>query len=172
MDASPRGRAPAVSGQLGYYSRDVTPDATPPARSSLWILWSVLLSLLALDVALARMLPPRAIPWHDAQTAVVGFVLTLASLAAAVGSFALRESLALRDLRSGALDPTSATGFGRLRFMLFVLWGLAALVGVFGLILAWGSGDPRRVWPYVVGAAALLLLHAPWNRLFQRRVIA
>jgi hypothetical protein len=144
----------------------------PAGRTSLWILWSVLLSLLALDVALARMLPPRAVPWHDAQTAVAGFVLTLASLATAVGSFALRESLALRDLRRGALDPASAAGFGQLRFMLFVLWGLANLVGVFGVIMAWGSGDSRRVWPYVIGAAALFLLHAPRGWLFERRAIA
>jgi len=144
----------------------------PPARTSLWILWAVLLSFLALDVALARMLPPRAVPWYDAQTAVVGFVLTLASLVAAVGSFALRESLALRHLRSGALDPASAAGYGRLRFMFVVLWGLAALVGAFGVIMAWGSGDPRLVWPYVIGAAALFVLHAPRSWLFERRATA
>jgi len=144
----------------------------PPVRTSLWILWTVLLSFLALDVALARMLPPRAIPWYDAQTAVVGFVLTLASLAAAVGSFALRESLALRDLRSGAIDPASAAGFGRLRSMLLVLWGLADLVGAFGLIVAWGSGDPRLVWPYVIGAGALFVVHAPRTWLFERRATA
>ena len=113
-----------------------------------------------------------AIPWYDAQTAVVGFVLALASLATAVGSFALRESLALRDLRSGALDPASAAGFGRLRFMLFVLWGLADLVGAFGVIMAWGSGDPGLVWPYVIGAAALFVLHAPRTWLFERRATA
>ena len=167
-----RARAPAVSGQLGYHSPDVTPDATPPPRTSLWVLWGILLSFLALDVALARMLPPPAIPWYDAQTAVVGFLLALASLAAAVGSFALRESLALRNLRSGALDPASAAGFGRLRFMLFVLWGLADLVGAFGVIMAWGSGDPRLVWPYVTGAAALFVLHAPRSWLFERRATA
>lgn len=143
-----------------------------PARSSLWILWAVLFSSLALDVALARMLPPRAIPWYDAQTAVVGFVLTLASLAAAVGSFALRESLALRDLRSGVLDPASAVGFGRLRFMLLLLWGLADLVGAFGVIMAWGSGDPKLVWPYVIGAAALFVVHAPRTWLFERGATA
>jgi hypothetical protein len=144
----------------------------PPARTWLWILWAVLFSLLALDVALARRLPPPAIPWYDAQTAVVGFLLALASLAVAVGSFALRESLALRDLRSGALDPASAAGFARLRFMLFLLWGLADLLGAFGVIVAWGSGDPRLVWPYVIGAAALFVVHAPLGWLFERRATA
>jgi hypothetical protein len=143
-----------------------------PPRASLWILWTLLFSVLALDVALARLLPPRAVPWYDAQTGVVGFVLTLASLALAVGSFALRESLALRDLRSGVLDPASAAGFGRLRFMLFVLWGLADLVGAFGVVMAWGSADPRLVWPYVIGAACLFVLHAPRTRLFERHAPA
>jgi hypothetical protein len=143
-----------------------------PSRASLWILWAVLFSFLALDLALARLLPPRAIPWYDAQTGVVGFVLTLASLAAAVGSFALRESLALRDLRSGALDPASAAGFGQVRFMLFVLWGLADLVGACGVVMAWGSATPRLVWPYVIGAAALFVLHAPRTWLFERRASA
>jgi hypothetical protein len=153
-------------------TRSRTLRTMPPARSSLWILWAVLLSFLALDVVLARRLPPPAIPWYDAQTAVVGFVLALASLALAVGSFAVRESLALRHLRSGALDPASAVGFGRLRLMLFVLWGLADLVGAFGVIVAWGSGDPSLLWPYVMGAAALFVVHAPRAWLFERRATA
>jgi len=143
-----------------------------PARTSLWILWAALFSFLAVYVALARVLPPPAVPWYDAQTAVVGFVLAIAALAAAVGGFALRETLALRHLRSGALDPASAVGFARLRLMLLLLWGLADLVGAFGVIVAWGAASPRLVWPYVLGAAALFVLHAPRRWLFERPAAA
>lgn len=138
------------------------------ARTTLWILWAALFAALALYAALPHLLPPPAIPWYDAQTAVVGFVLALLSLAAAVGGFALREAMALRHVRSGALDPATPAGFGRLRALLFVLWSLADLVGLFGVVVAWGAANPRLVWPYLIGAAALFVLHAPRDWLFTR----
>jgi hypothetical protein len=83
-----------------------------------------------------------------------------------VGTFTLREALALRDLRTGALDPESAAGFVRLRQALLVLWALCLLIGLFGVGLAWASGSARAAWPYAAAAAILLVIHAPRRGLF------
>jgi len=112
--------------------------------------------------------PPRAHVWYEAQVAVVRFVLALLSLAAGVGSFALREALVMRALRAGRLDPSTPQGFARVRTALILLWALCELVAVFGLVLSLGSGVPSLGWPFTLGAAALLLVHAPRARWFER----
>ena len=97
---------------------------------------------------------------------VAGFVLALLSLIAGVGTFTLRESLALREIRSGALDPSTPAGFARVRGMLVVLWTLCLVIGLLGCGLAYGAASPRAAWPYVLAAAVLLVLHAPRRWLF------
>ena len=80
------------------------------SRRSLWLLWAIFVAALALELVIAGRLPPLAVPWHAGQAAVVGFVLALIALALGVWTFALRESLALRDLRAGRLLADSAEG--------------------------------------------------------------
>jgi hypothetical protein len=126
-----------------------------------WLVWAVAIALLALEVALPYALPKRAVPWDDAQTAVAGFVAAIFSFTAGVWSFALRESLALREIRQGTIDPTSPEGVARLREMMLALWGLCLLIGAFGATLAWAASRPRAAWPYAAGAAVLLVVHAP-----------
>jgi len=136
------------------------------SRGALWVLWAGFATLLALEFAFAYAVPSRLHPWYDAQASVVGFVLALLSLVAAVGAFTLRESLALREIRSGALDPTTPAGFARTRLMLFVLWTLCLVIGLFGCGLAYGADSPRSAAPYILAAAVLLVLHAPRHWLF------
>jgi hypothetical protein len=137
------------------------------SRRSLWLLWALFLGMLCLEPLLARHLPVRAIPWHGGQAAVAGFVLALAAIALGVWTFALREALALRDVRAGRLDPHTPEGLWRMRAMLLALWAFCLLPGLLGSVLAWGSGTPQASWPYVLGGGALLLLHAPRDRLFR-----
>jgi hypothetical protein len=135
-------------------------------RRSLWILWALMLLALGLYAVLATWLPHRAIPWNAGEAAVAGFVLAIFALACGVGTFALRESLALREVRRGALDPATPAGFARLRRMLFALWLLCHGIAALGCVLVWGSGDPTSVALYVGGAAVLCAIHAPRDWLF------
>jgi hypothetical protein len=136
------------------------------SRLTLWVLWALGFAGLALELAILRIVPGRLQPWYEAQTSLANFVLALLSLVAVVGSFSLRETLALRDLRRGTLDPRTPEGIARLRSMLLVLWGLCLVIGLFGAVLAWGAASPRAAWPYTIAAAVLLVVHAPRRWLF------
>ena len=137
------------------------------SRATLWGLWAFAVALLGLELVLAeRLAASQTYPWADATTGVAGFVLGVISVALGVWTFALREGLALRDVRSGALDPSTPEGLVRLRRMLVALWTLCVVIGLLGEVVAWGSGSARMAWPYVAGAAALLLLHAPRQWVF------
>ena len=139
------------------------------SRTTLWILWAAIVALLALDaIALTRFLPVRAHPWYDAQTSVALLVLGLLALVAGVGTFALRESLVLRDLRSGTLDPNTASGFARIQRTFVALWSLCLVIGLFGNVLAWGAAKAIVAAPFLTAAAVLLLVHAPRGWLFAR----
>jgi hypothetical protein len=136
---------------------------------TLWLLWAAMFATLLVWLALPAIGPQRAQPWYEAQTAVARFTLAILGLVATVGTFAVRESLVLRDVREGRLDPASPEGMARLRVRFLGLWTLCAVVGALGGLLAYYSGQPARGWPYLAGAAALFVLHAPQAR-FLRRV--
>ncbi len=138
------------------------------SRGALWALWALSLALVGLALSLPAWLPSRPTPWYDAQTAVAGFVATLLAMLAAVGSFTLRETLALREVRLGTLDPGTAEGYARMRLMLCVLWLLCLVIVWLGCGLAWGAASPRLAWPYAAAAMGLLLWHAPRSALFER----
>jgi hypothetical protein len=121
---------------------------------SLWLLWGALFATLLGWLAAPFVIAPRAHPWHDAQTAVAGFVLAIFALVAGWGSFALRESLVERAPRRGA--------------KLLALWLLCAAIGSFGGLISYGSNRPPAAWPYLVGAAALFVIHAPRAGLLSR----
>jgi len=138
----------------------------PGSRRTLWILWAGFLALLVLDLGMPQLVTPRSDPWVAAQTAVAGFVFALFSVAAGVGTFALREDLLLSGLRTGALDPRTPAGFAQVRRTLFALWTLCLLIGIFGGVIAYGSATATAAVPYVVAAAVLLAIHAPRDWLF------
>ena len=142
---------------------------TMGSRTALWTLWVTCLLVLALQVAWTTLAPPRANPWNDAETAVAGFVLSLFALSAGVGSFAIRETFLLRDLRRGALDPATPGGLARARRVLLALWALCLLIAVFGGIVAYGAASPRAAWPYQIAAGVLLVVHAPRSGLLRGR---
>jgi hypothetical protein len=133
----------------------------------MWILWGAFLGGLAFALVIPRVLPSRPQPWDAAQTAVAEFILAIFSLVAAVGTFTLRETFALGPIRRGSLDPSTPAGFARVRATLVGLWFLCLLIGLFGSILAYAAANPAEAWPYVAGAAALLVVHAPRARLLE-----
>lgn len=130
-------------------------------RRILWTIWAAFLASLALYAVIPRFVPPPAEAWNAGESAVAGFVTAIFALAAAVGTFAIRESLVRRHVRSGALDPASAGGRSRIRNAFLVAWALCDGIGVLGLGLALASGDPTYLVPYLTGGAALLALHRP-----------
>jgi hypothetical protein len=137
-------------------------------RLTLWIVWAALFAALALVLALPLWIAPRPEPWNASQVAVANFVLSILALVGGIGSFAIREALALRDLRSGELDPTTPSGFAQLRRALFVLWTLCLGIGMLGFVPAHGAAQPSLALPYLAGAALLFFLHAPRAGLFER----
>lgn len=141
-------------------------------RRSAWILWGAFLGGLAFELVIPRVLPSRPHPWDPAQTAVAEFILAIFSLVAAVGTFTLRETFAREPIRRGSLDPSTPAGFARVRATLVGLWLLCLLIGLFGSILAYATANPAEAWPYVAGAAALLVVHAPRAWLFEPSVAA
>lgn len=137
-------------------------------RWTLWLIWGVMLATIALYAALPALLPSRTPVWYAAQAAVIRFVLALFSLAAGVGTFALRESLVMRGLRAGALDPATPEGFARVRITLIMLWALCEVIALFGLFVALGSGNAALAAPFFLGGATLLAFHAPHAAWFTR----
>jgi len=140
------------------------------SRRSLWIVWAALLVSVAIYVLIPQIVPPSTrIPWHAGKTAVAGFVGGIFALALAVGTFAIRETLALRHLRSGAIDPATPEGFARLRTVLVIMWALCDGIALVGLVIALLAGSPGLVVPYAIGAAVLLFLHRPHDSYFAPR---
>jgi hypothetical protein len=129
----------------------------PRSRSSLWLLWAVLLATLAVWLALPRLVAARPAPWSAAEAAVAGFVLAIFGLVGGVWSFALRESL----LREGGLDPDAPGGLARGVRRLGALWLVCAGVGVLGAIMIRYTGSLAAGLPYLAGSAALFVVHAP-----------
>lgn len=142
------------------------PQRTP---FSFWASWAVFFATLCLWFALPRLVAPVPDPWNTAESAVAGFVLAILALCAGIGTFAMRESLLLRDVREGRIDPTTPEGLAIVRTRLVALWALCSTIGMLGAILVHWSGRPGTGAPYLVAAAALLVLHAP-NRRFFRNV--
>jgi len=139
------------------------------SRAALWLVWFLFAAILAIEVAVPYVAAPRPDAWHPAQTALAGFVVAIFSLAAAEGTFALRESLVVRDAPSTALGVRSLAGTGHVRIARFAtLWALCTLIGFFGALIAYGAASPAASTPYAVAAAVLLAIHAPRPRLLAR----
>ena len=153
-------------------SESPTLRGVPRWRPFTWILWGAFLGGLAFELVIPRVLASRPQPWDAAQTAVAEFILAIFSLVAAVGTFTLRETFALGPIRRGSLDRSTPAGFARVRAALVVLWLLCLLIGLFGSILAYAAANPAEAWPYVTGAAALLVIHAPRAWILESSVAA
>ena len=134
--------------------------ATPGISGRLWLAW---LAMLVLGVASAVVLTvagPAQARWSHERTIVLTFALTLIAMVAGIGSLALRETL-VRSVSSGSVDPRSADGAVYVRAILLRAWALCGAVALLGAFASWIAAAPALAWPYVVGATALLVFHAP-----------
>jgi hypothetical protein len=141
----------------------------PRTPFSFWASWAVLFATLGLWFALPRLVAPVPDPWNAAESAVGSFVLAILALVAGIGTFALRESLVMREVREGRIDPGTPAGLAQVRIRLVALWALCSAIGVLGGIMIHWSGRTDTGAPYLVGAAVLLVLHAP-TRPFLRHI--
>jgi hypothetical protein len=140
----------------------------PVSTRSLWLLWGTLFATLLGWLALPSLAAPRAEPWNAAESAVAGFVVAIFALVGGIGTFAARESLVLRGVREGRIDAATEAGLRMLLTRLGAIWLLCAAIGSLGGLMSWGSGRLGLALPYLAGAAALFVLHAPRARFLRR----
>ena len=126
----------------------------------LWLAWAGMSSALVVAMAIPALAGPKVAWWPDARLEVFTYPIALFAMVCGVGSLALRERL-VRAVSSGTLDPHSSEGAGRVRFALVRAWALCVAVAILGSFIAWVAAEPRRAWPYGLGAMALLVFHAP-----------
>lgn len=139
----------------------------PTGKSALWLVWLCMLAAIAASAAFPFLAGPERPIWPDARASVLTFCLTLIAMVAGIGSLAVRETL-VRGIASGTLDPQSVDGASSVRSGLLRAWVLCVVVALLGFSVAWVAAEPARVWPYDVGAAALLLFHAPRRSVLER----
>jgi hypothetical protein len=130
-----------------------------------WLIWLLMMVLLALAAATPFFVSPTPTPYGDAATSVLTFVVSLLAMTAAVGSLAARESL-VRGISSRAVDPQSTRDAARILRTLLGTWALCLVVGWLGTFLAWSAAKPALAWPYLIAAATLLMFHAPRAAVF------
>ena len=130
------------------------------SKGVLWVLWLVVVALLAGVAATPYYFGPRSTTYTDAGLDVLQFVLALLSTTAGVGSLAVRESV-LRAIWRGDYGASDGEALERLGRALLGAWVLCLVVGALGGVLAWASASPWRSWPYLLAAGGLLAFHSP-----------
>jgi len=121
--------------------------------------WSLVVSLLVyLGVAHVVALEAGS---ASASAPLLRSLFALIGLGVAFGTIAYRRQALVEPIRSGRLDPRSGEGQQTAFRVLVVNLALSESVGIFGLVLALLSGDPRQSWPFVVGALILMFVHRP-----------
>jgi len=122
----------------------------------LW--WSLVVSLL-IYVVVAHVASVR--PRSDAPISELSIVFAVLSVGVGIGTLVYRRHALAGPIQRGELDPTSTEG--RVRafqpFMLNLV--LSESVGIYGLVLAFLSGEGALSIPFVAGALVLMLLHRP-----------
>ena len=125
----------------------------------LWVIWGSMLASLAVYAALPSLLPPAEAP-PAPSIPLVGALLGF-SFAVGAASVVLRHVLLVRPARSGKLDITRPEGSARWLQISVLLWALAESVGIAGLALWFVHRDPGLLYPFLAGAALLMVVHAP-----------
>ena len=125
----------------------------------LWILWGSMLASLAVYAALPALLPE--VENAPAPSLVVVGALLAASVGVGAISVALRHVLLVRPARSGRLDISRPEGSARWLQISIALWALSESVGIAGLVLFLLYRQPGLLYPFLAGAALLLVVHAP-----------
>lgn len=127
----------------------------------LW--WTLVVSLLVYAVV-AHVASPEPSPDRQALVPVLLGIFTLMSLGFGVGTLVYRRRALVEPIQSGRLDPGTPEGLAR-AFTPFVLnLVLSESVGLYGLVLAFISGQPGYALPFILAALVLMFLHRPTAR--------
>lgn len=129
------------------------------AQPIFWILWGSMLASLAVYAALPALLP-EAEPLAALSIPFVGGLL-LGAAVVGTTSVVLRQVLLVRPARSGRLDITTAEGSARWLQVSIALWVMSESVGIAGLVLWFFYRQAGLLYPFLAGAALLLVVHAP-----------
>ena len=122
----------------------------------LW--WALVVSLLVyIVVAHVSNVPPNP----DAQIALLTPVFVLLSVGVGVGTVIYRRHALARPIQSGKLDPTTPDGAQRAFQPFITNLVLSESVGIYGLVLAFLSGNPIFSIAFSGAAIVLMFLHRP-----------
>ena len=124
-----------------------------------WILWGSMLASLGVYAALPALLPAPEEPVALSLPLVGG--LLVGAVVVGPTSVVLRHALLVRPARSGQLDIGSAEGRARWLQVSVALWAMSESVGIAGLVLWILYRQPGLLYPFLAGAALLLVVHAP-----------
>ena len=130
--------------------------ANPTCR----ILWWTMVASLAIYVIVAHVVEVD----RSASTPPVSMLVPVFGVLAAgiaIGTAIYRRRALAEPIRAGTLDPTSPEGM-ELAFQPFLInLVLSESVGIFGLILAFLSGQPSYSVAFCAAAAGLMVFHRP-----------
>jgi F0F1-type ATP synthase membrane subunit c/vacuolar-type H+-ATPase subunit K len=123
------------------------------------MLWGAMLASLLVYVLVAHV---AAVPENpNAQAPLLVTVFVLLSIGVGLGTLVYRRRALVGPIQSGALDPTTPDGAQK-AFQPFILsLALSESVGIFGLVLAFLSGNPRYSVAFCSAAMVLMFLHRP-----------
>lgn len=124
-----------------------------------WILWGSMLVSLVVYASLPALLPAADEPAALSLPLVGGLLAGAVSVGAT--SVVLRQVLLVRPARNGHLDIGSAEGRARWLQVSIALWTMSESVGIAGLVLWFLYRQPGLLYPFLAGAALLLVVHAP-----------
>ncbi len=117
-----------------------------------------MLGSLALYAALPWFLRPEA---RAESVDALLLALTAVAVITGVGTFAARELLLVRPMRSGTLSVDTDAGLARVTQISVVLWALCESVALYGLVLYQLSGEARYLYLFLMASAGLFFAHRP-----------
>jgi hypothetical protein len=124
------------------------------------IWWSLVVANLIYAVVAHVVAPERSeVADSSANTLLVPLALT--ALATAVGTIILRRRALVGPIQAGVLDPATPAGREKAYTPFILSLVLSQSVGIYGLVLAFVSGNGTYSLPFIIGSLALLYVHRP-----------
>jgi len=133
---------------------------TTPVRRNLWTVWAMLLASVLVYGAMPRLMPPPPDAAPPPESLLVA-ALTIVAFFEALATLVIRRLVLVAPARAGTLDPRSAAGAGRVFTFSLICWVLSVSIAIYGLVLFVLFRVPGLLYPFVVAAIVLLLVHAP-----------
>lgn len=127
-----------------------------PTNRILW--WSLMASLLVY-VVVAHVASPAAEP--DAPILVIAIALSVVAFGTGLATLLVRRIALAGPIARGELDPGTPEGQTR-AFTIFILnLALSESIGIYGLVLAFLSGEAAWSIPFAAAALVLIVVHRP-----------